>query len=129
MSYRVDGYYIWNDGKNYNFGNVGETDEVYKIVVSIPVISMDQFVRLRIKEIEKEGDMSKVIGVNWLATLPSGESIGVVIIKNDVGQHKAYIGIGSGQSEERDVNHIKNNGNPVDANVLRKIITGIEGGK
>lgn len=65
--------------------------------------------------------MSKVIHKYWFTH--GMATIGIVVLDN----HKAYIGLGGGNSEAVDVNLIKEMGARIRTNELREIIALMEG--
>lgn len=66
----------------------------------------------------------EIIDVSWWTT---DKSIGIVVVKNEVGQLKAYIGVGDGQDEEQDAKNIADGGARVHKQQLEAIIKKLEG--
>ena len=66
----------------------------------------------------------EVIDITWFTT---EHTIGIVVIKNEVGQLKAYIGVGKGGDEEQDTKYIFENGARIHKDQLQQIINKLEG--
>ena len=67
----------------------------------------------------------KIVEKFWF-TLCTGATIGIVVCKPEVGERKAYIGLGSGISEEADVDYIAAHGSPVKLEFLKGIVKCME---
>lgn len=63
----------------------------------------------------------KIIGTVWFTNM-DGHCIGIVTIENDIGERKAYIGLGEGRDEEVDAQHIAENGAPVYKAFIRGVL-------
>lgn len=63
----------------------------------------------------------KIIGTEWF-TLRSGETIGITVIENGIGEKKAYISVVPGIDEEKDEQFVANHGSPVMAGALETIL-------
>lgn len=62
----------------------------------------------------------KITNSIWF-TLGTGQCIGIVTIKNEVGQKKAYIGLSKGLDAGLDSKYIAENGTPVRKEILQAI--------
>lgn len=66
----------------------------------------------------------EIIDVTWFT---GEQSMGIVVIRNAVGQIKAYIGVGDGQDEEQDTKKIAESGVRIHKDQLQQIINKLEG--
>ena len=52
---------------------------------------------------------------------------GIIVIQNEIGERKAYIGLGFGDNEMNDAAHIAEHGIPVPKDSVQKILAEMEG--
>lgn len=63
----------------------------------------------------------KIIDTSWF-TEQEGTTIGIVVIENEIGDRKAYIGTGAGYDEDVDRRHISERGDKVMPQTLERIL-------
>jgi len=68
----------------------------------------------------------KIIETIWFNSM-GFPCVGIVIIENNVGKRKAYLGIGQGHNEEYDKKMIAENGSPVMPETLESILKKLKG--
>jgi hypothetical protein len=72
---------------------------------------------------------AKIVLTEWFTQPSWPNCIGIVVIENEVGIRKAYIGTGDGDSESLDEQHIAELGGKAMPDQFRRIIAAIEAGK
>ena len=63
--------------------------------------------------------MRKVIDKMWFTT--GVASIGIVVTENNIGEHKAYIGLSEGLNEDADAEHIADHGSKIELSMIKKL--------
>ena len=66
----------------------------------------------------------KIIGTHWFTGI---SCFGIVVIETEVGERKAYIGLGVGLNEKEDAEYIAAHGVPVMKDSISQILTEING--
>lgn len=64
----------------------------------------------------------KILNKIWFTEMGSVNPIGIVIIQNEIGEEKAYIGTGSGHNEEDDAKKIAEQGAKFPLNAAKLLI-------
>lgn len=64
----------------------------------------------------------RIIDSVWITSLDLVGCIGIVVIENDTGDRKAYVGWGDGYSEERDAERIARDGGKITAEILEHVV-------
>ena len=64
----------------------------------------------------------KIISVDWFTEMGETRPIGIVVIENEMGERKAYIGKGAGYNEEIDKRHISKCGGKLMPRTLESIL-------
>lgn len=70
--------------------------------------------------------MQKIINSLWFCPM-GGECIGIIVIENNTGERKAYIGAGDGRDEGIDAQKIANGGAKITASTLERLLTQLKG--
>ena len=68
--------------------------------------------------------MDKIVESFWFTGITV---IGIVVIEDDIGKRKAYIGLGYGDDQKRDERIIAERGAPVDAYQLERLLCQMKG--
>ncbi len=68
----------------------------------------------------------KIIEAIWFTEFCSEYSLGIVVVKPEVGKRKAYIGRGFGKNENDDIHHIADYGAKIYPEQLRRVLELLE---
>lgn len=66
----------------------------------------------------------RIIDAIWFSSFTG--TMGIVVIENETGERKAYIGHAAGLNERDDMQHIADHGAPIYAETLRRIADKID---
>ena len=69
---------------------------------------------------------SNIIDAIWFSPMGSFKTIGIVIVKNSVGTNRAFVGLGDGDSEAYDAQHVADTGAELHIPTLKKLIERLE---
>lgn len=70
--------------------------------------------------------MRKIKSVNWFTQGQEPHTLGIVVIENEIGERKAYVGSGEGYDEGIDAELIADHGARVHPQMLRDILREVE---